>query len=208
MRAFPVWAGERDINSRSIGIELVNPGHDLGYRNFPEPQMRRWPNFASEILARHPIPPRRVLGHSDVAPGRKRDPGELFDWQWLAAQGDRPLAGVMQHLFLIAGCSIRPSPEGLTFSACNKGWRAMAMTFRKPAFMESRRALVITAFQRHFRPANVDGVADAQTAAILQQSADLTRPALPPIYSRVRWLDGRFRLRGRKVRAPRKHGAG
>lgn len=81
------WKGERDINSRSIGIELVNPGHELGYRAFPQIQMQALADLAHEILARHPIPPDRVLGHSDVAPGRKRDPGELFDWQWLAGQG-------------------------------------------------------------------------------------------------------------------------
>lgn len=81
------WAGARDINSRSIGIELVNPGHELGYRNFPVLQMQALAELAQEILARHPIPPHRVLGHSDVAPGRKQDPGELFDWEWLAGQG-------------------------------------------------------------------------------------------------------------------------
>ena len=77
------WAGETDINSRSIGIELVNPGHELGYRPFPMPQMEALAGLAREILARHTIPNHRVLGHSDVAPERKCDPGELFDWAWL-----------------------------------------------------------------------------------------------------------------------------
>src|SRR3546814_9814920 len=81
------WRGARDVNSRSIGIELVNPGHEWGYRPFPEPQMAALIELARGILARHPIPARNVVGHSDVAPARKCDPGELFDWQRLAAAG-------------------------------------------------------------------------------------------------------------------------
>ena len=81
------WAGAGDINARSIGIELVNPGHEFGYRAFPEAQMTALMALARDILARHPIPAARVLGHSDVAPLRKEDPGELFDWQGLAAAG-------------------------------------------------------------------------------------------------------------------------
>ncbi|MEX2202220.1 MAG: N-acetylmuramoyl-L-alanine amidase, partial [Dongiaceae bacterium] len=81
------WAGESDINARSIGIELQNPGHEFGYRAFPEPQMKTLIELAQGILQRHPIPASRVIGHSDVAPTRKEDPGELFDWQRLAAAG-------------------------------------------------------------------------------------------------------------------------
>lgn len=81
------WAGERDVNGRSIGIEIANPGHSHGYRAFPEAQMASLESLCREILARHPIPPHRVLGHSDVSPGRKIDPGHLFDWQRLARAG-------------------------------------------------------------------------------------------------------------------------
>ena len=81
------WADETDINSRSIGIELVNPGHEFGYREFPTAQMEALADLASGIITRHPIPKFRVLGHADVAPDRKRDPGELFDWAWLADRG-------------------------------------------------------------------------------------------------------------------------
>src|SRR5215468_7605155 len=81
------WAGATDINARSIGIELVNPGHTCGYRPFPEAQMRALEELARSILARHSIPAHRVLGHSDVAPARKIDPGELFDWRRLARAG-------------------------------------------------------------------------------------------------------------------------
>jgi N-acetylmuramoyl-L-alanine amidase len=81
------WAGDSDVNSRSVGIELVNRGHDLGYHDFPPAQMAALADLAHGILARHPIPAYRVLGHSDVAPTRKVDPGERFDWAWLAGQG-------------------------------------------------------------------------------------------------------------------------
>lgn len=81
------WAGGADINSASIGIELVNPGHEFGYRAFPEHQIKSLVNLAQGIIKRHNIPSSRVLGHSDVAPGRKEDPGELFPWEALASHG-------------------------------------------------------------------------------------------------------------------------
>ncbi len=81
------WAGETNVNARSIGIELVNPGHEFGYAPFPEAQIASLIDLAHGIVTRHPIPPRRVLGHSDVAPARKMDPGELFPWRHLAEFG-------------------------------------------------------------------------------------------------------------------------
>ncbi len=81
------WRGATDINSRSIGIELQNPGHEFGHRAFPAPQMASLVELSLEILGRYPIPARHVLGHSDVSPDRKQDPGELFDWAGLAADG-------------------------------------------------------------------------------------------------------------------------
>src|SRR3546814_3402733 len=81
------WDGAADINGRSIGIEIANPGHSHGYRRFPDAQMAAVEALCLSILARHPIPPHRVLGHSDVSIGRKIDPGHLFDWCRLAAAG-------------------------------------------------------------------------------------------------------------------------
>jgi len=77
------WAGETDLNSRSIGIEIHNPGHDFSYPEFPETEMLAVEELCLDILSRHAIPADRVLAHSDVAPGRKRDPGEQFDWALL-----------------------------------------------------------------------------------------------------------------------------
>jgi len=81
------WRGHRDLNDRSIGIEIVNPGHEWGYRPFPALQMAAVCDLCLDILARHPIPARNVVGHSDIAPDRKQDPGELFDWEGLARNG-------------------------------------------------------------------------------------------------------------------------
>lgn len=81
------WRGHEVLNGRSIGIEIVNPGHDWGYRPFPALQMAAVSELCLGILQRHPIPPRNVVAHSDIAPDRKQDPGELFDWTGLAENG-------------------------------------------------------------------------------------------------------------------------
>lgn len=81
------WKGETDINARSIGIEIINPGHEWGYRKFPAKQIDLVAALIRDIKTRHEVPVTRVLGHSDVAPQRKEDPGELFPWGKLAAEG-------------------------------------------------------------------------------------------------------------------------
>ncbi len=81
------WRGERDINSRSVGIELVNPGHENGYEPFHEAQVTALIQLCREIIERYNIVPVNVLGHSDIAPGRKLDPGEFFDWRRLSGEG-------------------------------------------------------------------------------------------------------------------------
>lgn len=153
------WAGARDINSRSIGIELVNSGHEHGYRGFPVLQMQALAELCLQILSRHPIPPQRVLGHSDVAPGRKRDPGELFDWQWLAGQG----VGIWPDQ-ITPDTALRPDISDLQTNLARFGYEVP-----QTGIYGVQTRAVITAFQRHFRPSSVDGVADAETAAILQQ---------------------------------------
>jgi N-acetylmuramoyl-L-alanine amidase len=137
------WAGETDINSRSIGIELVNPGHGPEYRPYPDAQMRALEVLAHAICRRHPIPSHRVLGHSDVAPGRKRDPGELFDWKRLAAAG----IGLWPNM----------APEQIG------PFEANMRTF---GYLDAS-AEAIAAFQLHFRPASVTGIADDETRARL-----------------------------------------
>ena len=138
------WAGESDVNSRSIGIELANPGHGPDYRPFAEAQMAALEAMAANILARHPIPPHRVLGHSDVAPGRKRDPGELFDWRRLARRG------------------IGLWPGARTGSGVSDAETLMRRFGYRDASEDA-----VTAFQLHFRPDLVSGVADDDTLACL-----------------------------------------
>jgi N-acetylmuramoyl-L-alanine amidase len=148
------WAGERNLNSVSIGIEIVNPGHDWGYRSFPAAQMASVEALCIDILARQPIPPWRIVGHSDIAPDRKTDPGELFDWRHLAR----------------AGIGIWPEPSGLGAQIAVDHARALADLAAIGYCTEcaSERA-VVTAFQRRFRPDRADGVIDTDTAARLAE---------------------------------------
>ncbi len=140
------WAGEADVNSLSIGIELVNPGHGAAYRRFALPQMIALERLCHDILARHPIPAWRILGHSDVAPGRKRDPGELFDWKWLADRG--------------VGLWPDPQADDAKVSIDIARW------MRRFGYPDGSTDSV-AAFQRHFRPRSVTGVADDETRARL-----------------------------------------
>ena len=140
------WAGARDINSRSIGIELVNPGHEFGYRAFPETQIVALITLGREILTRHSIAPWRVLGHSDVAPLRKEDPGELFPWARLAE----------------AGIGLWPA------QAADPGAHAVAGLLAHYGYdPDAPPDKLVTAFQRDFRPSRVDGMADAETRQVL-----------------------------------------
>lgn len=148
------WAGEKNINGRSIGIEIVNPGHEFGYEPFPEVQIAAVIALAKGILSRHPIPPHRVLGHSDVAPARKTDPGELFPWARLAGEG----IGLWPAL-----------PANANALRIGQEFEQALARFGYGVAPEVEVSLeaVIAAFQRHFRPSRIDGVADAECAAIL-----------------------------------------
>jgi N-acetylmuramoyl-L-alanine amidase len=137
------WAGATDINARSIGIELVNPGHEHGYRDFPDDQIAALITLCHGILLRHPIPSARVLAHSDVAPARKEDPGERFPWERLARAGIG-LWPVSRDAQL--------GPEALGRFGYDLG---------------AGEQKAVTAFQRHFRPQKLDGVWDRDCARLL-----------------------------------------
>ena len=143
------WRGEGDVNSRSIGIELANPGHEFGYRMFAEAQIDALIELATGILARRSIPARNVVAHSDVAPTRKQDPGELFPWRRLKAYGI--------GLCPVDGDEWAPVPE----SDEAMGWLA------RYGWDVADPKAAIAACQRHFRGARVDGVLDGETTGRL-----------------------------------------
>ncbi len=162
------WEGESDVNSRSIGIELHNPGHEFGYRAFPEAQIARLIALLREIVPRHDIRPWHILGHSDVAPGRKQDPGELFPWQRLAEAG--------------LGLWPRPDPTAPAWSSIATVQEMLhRFGYEVPRHGQEDAATrtVVAAFQRHWRPHRIDGVADRETVAILRGLL-LEKPACAP----------------------------
>jgi N-acetylmuramoyl-L-alanine amidase len=150
------WRGDTDINARSIGIEIVNPGHDHGYRPFPPVQMAAVAALCRDIMGRHGIAPENVLGHSDVAPARKCDPGELFDWQGLARQGigvwPGPRPGDDGDN---AGDALSLTPDGVAELLGRYGYDAACPQ-------------ALLAFQRHFHPRSLTGEPDPETVRRLR----------------------------------------
>src|SRR5207247_4624134 len=160
------WAGESDINSRSIGIEIANPGHDHGYPAFQKPQVAAVTALCRSIFTRHGIPAERVLAHSDVAPSRTRDPGEKFPWKALADSG--------------IGLWVKPAPIdptgpiftlGETNPAIEEAQTLLARygyDVTASGYLDSATRDAVAAFQRHFRPQRVDGVIDVSTVSTLR----------------------------------------
>lgn len=146
-RAF--WRGVTNVNSASIGIEIVNPGHEWGYRPFPEAQMRAVQALATDIVTRHAIKPYNVVGHSDIAPARKQDPGELFDWPRLAK----------------AGLTLSATPKTLVDPYWSDG--AFLLALERLGYSIDDASAAILAFQRRFRPKNLDGIIDGECRALL-----------------------------------------
>jgi len=161
-----LWAGESDINSCSIGIEIVNPGHACGYRPFPDREMGAVIALSTDIVARHPIPPKRVLAHSDVAPMRKEDPGELFSWRRLADAG---IGHYVEPLPIAAGPVLKRGDRGEAVASLKRCLRHYGYGVGEGPEFDEEMAAVLRAFQRHFRPGLVDGVADRSTLGTLDR---------------------------------------
>lgn len=165
------WRGARNINDRSIGIEIVNPGHEFGYRPFPEPQMAAVETLCQAILARHAIPDRNVVGHSDIAPERKEDPGELFDWERLAAVGIGvwpDTARIDRTVFATLG----PGEGFPMIRAVQERLAAIGYRVPQDGRPGAETHAVVRAFQRHFRPRRVDGQLDPETITRVFALAD------------------------------------
>ncbi|WP_026789361.1 peptidoglycan recognition protein family protein [Pleomorphomonas oryzae] len=162
------WRGVTDINSRSIGIEIANPGHEFGYRPFPDRQIEAVIGLCRSIFARHFVPPHQVVAHSDIAPDRKEDPGELFPWEWCAAFG--------------IGLWVPPAPldHETVFARGDEGGKILEFQkilsdigFDAPlsGIFDDRTETIVRAFQRHWRPSCIDGRVDASTLDTLGRVA-------------------------------------
>jgi N-acetylmuramoyl-L-alanine amidase len=168
------WAGETDINSRSIGIEIVNPGHEFGYADFPLRQIAAVISLSKSILKRHPeIAPERVLAHSDVAPARKQDPGEKFPWELLADSGVGHW--VRAAPLNVAGMTLMTGYTGEAVQRLQRLLAGYGYGIEETGVFDEATRDVVTAFQRHFRQARVDGVADPSTLMTLRALIE-TRP--------------------------------
>ena len=141
------WRGYTDINSRSIGVEIVNSGHEFGLKPFPEKQMASLETLVLDILKRHPIPKRNVVGHSDVAPRRKTDPGELFDW------------------FRLYKCGIGIWPKNGMAKSMN--YQQAGILLRDFGYEIDDLGKTLEAFQRRFRPIEINGKLDSETVQLL-----------------------------------------
>jgi N-acetylmuramoyl-L-alanine amidase len=162
------WLGEPEVNSRSIGIEIVNGGHDFGLPDFPPLQIQAVVDLVGDIIARRKLPPKAVVGHSDIAPGRKLDPGEKFPWRALAAAGVSIWPGgssASSSVALAAGAT------GASVAALQQSLATIGYAIEPSGAYDEATRIVLSAFQRRFRPERVDGVADVETSALVQQVA-------------------------------------
>ena len=160
------WRGETDINSHSVGIEIVNPGHSLGYRNFPKRQIEAVILLCRGISARHAILPQRILAHSDVAPGRKVDPGERFPWRKLAEAGVGHFVAPARS----GGLSVlAPGQSGKAVEELQSMLSLYGYGVDITGVFDEPTGVVVGAFQLHFRPRRVDGLADRSTVDTLRR---------------------------------------
>jgi N-acetylmuramoyl-L-alanine amidase len=166
------WRGLTVLNGRSIGIEIVNPGHEWGYRNFPALQMAAVCDLCLAILSRHRIPARNVVAHSDVAPDRKEDPGEKFDWEGLARNGVGLWPIGVPDLGRVGAIRDAPGLRPVRAALAGIGYDVALEGALDPAL-----STVLRAFQRHWRQEAVTGQADDGTVARLRAMAELVEAA-------------------------------
>lgn len=171
------WEGISDTNSRSIGIEIVNGGHDFGLPAFPAAQIASVIALCADLQARHAIRADRVLAHSDVAPDRKQDPGENFPWEVLHAAG---IGHLVPETPLTGGRFLMPGDHGEPVSALQALFALYGYGLEVTGVFDPATTQVVTAFQRHFRRTRVDGIADASTITTLHRLVT-SRPAPAPL---------------------------
>jgi N-acetylmuramoyl-L-alanine amidase len=160
------WQDTTDINSRSIGIEIVNGGHDFGCPDFPDRQIEAVIRLCLDLQTRWPIPQANVLAHSDVAPSRKQDPGEKFPWAALNAAG----VGLWVEPTPVSdGVSLKFGDASDAVAKLKASFAAYGYGVDSTNIFDETMRDVVTAFQRHFRPQRVDGAADVSTVKTLEQ---------------------------------------
>jgi N-acetylmuramoyl-L-alanine amidase len=174
-----LWRGADDVNSRSVGIEIVNPGHEHGYADFPAQQIAAVIALCTDIIRRNDILPQDVLAHSDVAPARKEDPGEKFPWAMLHASGVghwvAPAAASM------SGPRLGPGDSGSEVETLQRALSGYGYGLDCTGCYDQSTETIVRAFQRHFRPERIDGIADASTLDTLQRlSVAPANSANPP----------------------------
>ncbi|MDP3493100.1 MAG: N-acetylmuramoyl-L-alanine amidase [Hyphomonadaceae bacterium] len=166
------WRGDEDINSRSIGIEIVNGGHDFGLPPYPDVQIEAVIRLCQGILGRWAIPPERIVAHSDIAPDRKEDPGERFPWKRLAEAGiglwpqpTRP------EPWMTHGASL--GDAGMTVEGLQRDLAAIGYLISVTGVFDEKTAAVVRAFQRRWRPERVNGEGDTETVTLANAVAAL-----------------------------------
>ena len=157
------WAGETDMNSASIGIEIVHPGHD-DPRPYSAAQIEATAALAKDICRRHAIPPERVLAHSDIAPGRKRDPGEFFPWEELARRG---VGRIVEESLGAGATTVSLGDAGAKVASLQRDLAAYGYRVEQTGVYDAQTVQAVEAFQRHFRRTQVDGRADGETRVAL-----------------------------------------
>jgi N-acetylmuramoyl-L-alanine amidase len=172
------WQGDEDLNSRSIGIEIVNGGHEYGLPPFPDVQIDVVIELCRGILSRWPIPQTRIVAHSDIAPERKEDPGERFPWKRLADSGiglwpaeKPPVEPWMMH-------GAAPGDLGITVDGLREALATIGYKVERAGEFDDALAAVVRAFQRRWRPARVSGQGDVETVALAHAVAALSRAAV------------------------------
>ncbi len=160
------WMGEADLNSASVGVEIVNIGHDGGLPDFPSRQINAVISLCRDIASRWEIEPWRILGHSDIAPGRKFDPGEKFPWDQLYTAGVGHWRDPPPPDF--PGGVLRPGEKGPRVAALRQQLAGFGYGLGPGDEYDAETEQVVLAFQRHFRPQKCDGIADASTRVALQ----------------------------------------
>lgn len=158
------WRGHEQVNGRSVGIEIVNPGHEFGYVDFPDAQMQSVAALSRKVIDRHGIEKRNVVAHSDVAPARKTDPGEKFDWAGLAAQGIGLWVAKDQ---VSIDQNFNAPTQSSDIAEIQRRLSVFGYGLDQSGHWDAQTQDVVVAFQRHFRQSNIDGVFDAETSAVL-----------------------------------------